>query len=229
MPSWPEALVWSPDGKSLAFTLFVPDAEPSSFLQQAADTAEDTLEKPADAQWAAPVHVTQAARYRQDGGGWLKSGHRHLFVLSVADGTLRQIGSEPFDDSDPAWFTPSACAIRATLAPGSRLSSTIHRFSAIVRRTRVPDPIPPSSSATGTQPRGEMRTLTFLLHLVLPVCPCTYTVLDILVLKYYCRYDDEEISIPRSLPRRNGTDDPQNPELEADARLCAYAAAQGYF
>ena len=57
VPSSPGSLVWSPDGKSLAFTLFVPEREPSSFLQRTVDTAEGDLEKPAGAQWAAPVQI----------------------------------------------------------------------------------------------------------------------------------------------------------------------------
>jgi dipeptidyl aminopeptidase/acylaminoacyl peptidase len=106
VPSSPEQLVWSPDGKSLAFTLFVPEKNASSFLQQAVDTAEGDLTKPAGAQWAPPVQITQLARYREDGGEWLPNGrgHRHLFVLSTVNGGLRQVGSEPFDDGDPAWL-----------------------------------------------------------------------------------------------------------------------------
>ena len=105
VPSSPGTLVWSPDGKSLAFTLFVPKKDAPSFLQQAVDTAEGDLEKPAGAQWAAPVQITQSAHYREDGNGWLQSGsgHRHLFVLSTINGILRQMGSQPFDDSEPAW------------------------------------------------------------------------------------------------------------------------------
>jgi dipeptidyl aminopeptidase/acylaminoacyl peptidase len=98
-----------PDGKSLAFTLFVPEKGAPSFLQQAVDTAEGHLDKPAGAQWAAPVHITQSAHSREDGGGWLPSGsgHRHLFVLSTVNGVVRQVGSQPFDDGDPAWLPDS--------------------------------------------------------------------------------------------------------------------------
>ena len=109
VPSSPGTLVWSPDGKSLAFTLFVPEKSEPSFLQRAVDTAESDLEKPAGAQWAAPVQMTQSAHYREDGGEWLQSGsgHRHLFVLSTVNGVVRQVGSEPFDDADPAWLPDS--------------------------------------------------------------------------------------------------------------------------
>jgi dipeptidyl aminopeptidase/acylaminoacyl peptidase len=109
VPYSPGTLVWSPDGKSLAFTLFIPKKNAPSFLQQAVDTAEGNLNKPAGTEWAAPVQITQAAHYREDGGKWLQSGsgYRHLFVLSTVNGVLRQVGSEPFDDDDVAWLPDS--------------------------------------------------------------------------------------------------------------------------
>ncbi len=107
VPAVPDNLVWSPDGRSLAFTFFVPYEDGPSFLQQAVNSAEDDLQKPAGAQWAAPVQITQLAQYRQDGGTWLRKGHRHLFVLSTVDGSVRQVRGEPFDDNDPAWMPDS--------------------------------------------------------------------------------------------------------------------------
>ncbi len=107
VPSRPETLVWSPDGKYLAFTLDVTNGDTPSFLQLAVNTAEAGLQKPEGAQWAPLVQLTQSAHYREDGGTWLKSGHRHIFVLSTVDGALRQIGSEPFNDDDPAWLPDS--------------------------------------------------------------------------------------------------------------------------
>ncbi len=109
LPARPSALIWSPDGKSLAFTLTIPEETLPSFLQQAVDHAVSTLQRPEKAEWAAPVQITQAAHYREDGGGWLKGegGHRHLFVLSTTDGSLHQVGREPFNDDNPAWTADS--------------------------------------------------------------------------------------------------------------------------
>ena len=105
LPSSPGSLTWSPDSKLLAFTLKVPQRRFPSFLEQAVDQAEGALQKPQDAQWAAPVQITQSAKYREDGGGWLQEadGYSHLFVLSTTDGALRQVGKEPFNDSEPTW------------------------------------------------------------------------------------------------------------------------------
>ena len=126
VPSSPGTLVWSPDGKSLAFTLFVPEKDAPSFLQQAVDTAEGDLDKPAGAQWAAPVQITQSAHYREDGGEWLQSGsgHRHLFVLSTVNGVVQQVGSQPFDDSDPAWLPDS----KALLFTSDRRPGNEHMY-----------------------------------------------------------------------------------------------------
>lgn len=56
-----------------------------------------------------PLQITQSAHYREDGGEWLQSGsgHRHLFVLSTVNGIVRQVGSQTFDDGDPAWLPDS--------------------------------------------------------------------------------------------------------------------------
>ena len=105
--STPENLVWSPDGQKLAFSLFRPDNVASSFLQKAIDTAREELGTASNAYWAKEVEITEAARYRQDGGIWLKAGHEHLFVLSIADGKLRQLETETFDATDPAWMPDS--------------------------------------------------------------------------------------------------------------------------
>ena len=109
VPNRPGSLTWSPDGKLLAFALVTPEATSPSFLEQAVDQAEDQLERPQDAEWAAPVQITQAAHYREDSKGWLKpvAGHHHIFVLSIKDGILRQVGREPFNDDEPAWSADS--------------------------------------------------------------------------------------------------------------------------
>ena len=104
LPSVPDHLSWSPDGKFLAFSLFVPDPETPSSLQKAVDAAEKDLMEPSGAEQAAPVKLTQSARYRLDGGTWLQPGHSHLFVLSTSTGQLHQVGGEPFDDREPAWM-----------------------------------------------------------------------------------------------------------------------------
>ena len=109
VPNRPGSLTWSPDGKQLAFALVTPEATSPSFLERAVNQAENQLERPQNAEWPAPVQITQAAHYREDGRGWLKpeAGHHHIFVLSVKDGILREIGREQFNDDEPAWSADS--------------------------------------------------------------------------------------------------------------------------
>ena len=126
LTSGPDHLSWAPDGRSLAFSLFVPDPDPPSFLQKAVDVAESELKDPKGAAWAAPVQLTQAVRYRVDGGTWLKPGHSHLFVLSTSTGQLRQVGTEPYDDREPSWM-PNGTTLLFTSdrRPGSSRSTDV--------------------------------------------------------------------------------------------------------
>ena len=104
LPSGPGHLSWSPDGQSIAFSMFVPDPDTPSFLQKAVNESEKDLGEPSGAGRAAPVQLTQSARYRLDGGVWLKPGHSHLFVLSTDTGRLQQVGIEPYEDREPSWM-----------------------------------------------------------------------------------------------------------------------------
>ena len=86
---------WSPDGKSIAFTMFVPKpAKPFVSMPS----------KPKGAKWAKPPVVVDRLRFRADGRGYLKSGFRHVFVVPADGGTPRQLTSGDFHhDGHPAW------------------------------------------------------------------------------------------------------------------------------
>ena len=75
-------LRWSPDGKQIAFSTFVPASSPWKIDLPAAPTG---------ATWtAAPKHVT-ALHYRQDRKGFDRPGSTHLFVVTADGGTPRQL------------------------------------------------------------------------------------------------------------------------------------------
>ena len=59
MPDAPHGITWSPDGKRIAYTMFVPD------VTVKLGTVPD---KPAGAKWAEPLQVIDAVVYRTDEG-----------------------------------------------------------------------------------------------------------------------------------------------------------------
>jgi dipeptidyl aminopeptidase/acylaminoacyl peptidase len=74
----------SPDGKWIAFSMFVPAAE-KSFAQLPA--------KPEGAQWNDPPVYIDELVYRRDGSGYARPGYQQLFLLSTEGGSPIQITS----------------------------------------------------------------------------------------------------------------------------------------
>ncbi|MFK7888975.1 MAG: prolyl oligopeptidase family serine peptidase [Gammaproteobacteria bacterium] len=91
----PRGITWSPDGKRLAFTMFVPADGPSFAKPPKAPEA---------AKWAEPVRVFDDLMYRFDGAGWLEEGASHVFVVSADGGTPRQITHGENDFGSPEWL-----------------------------------------------------------------------------------------------------------------------------
>jgi acylaminoacyl-peptidase len=88
-------LAWSPDGKTIALSMFAPEL---------AKPFVDLPAKPEGAEWAEPFKVIRTVNYRADGKGFLKEGHYHLFVLSADGGSPRQVSKGAFDHrGTPAW------------------------------------------------------------------------------------------------------------------------------
>lgn len=92
----PEGLSWSPDGKSLAFTMRV-----------AADTTPlaSLPEKPEGAEWAAPAKYIDRLGYRADGAGYTAPGFEQVFVLPAEGGTPRQVTRGEFQHGGPPVFS----------------------------------------------------------------------------------------------------------------------------
>ena len=92
----PGGLAWSPDGRWLAFTMFVPG--------EGAALDVDMPRRPEGADWGPAWTYIDALDYRSDGNpGFIRAGHRQLFVLPAEGGTPRQVTSGPYDHGAPSW------------------------------------------------------------------------------------------------------------------------------
>jgi dipeptidyl aminopeptidase/acylaminoacyl peptidase len=95
LPAEPLGMAWSPDGKSIAFTMLAAE-EPAPFVQ--------LPKAPKGATWAEPPRIIRSLNYRFDGKGYLKEGYSHLFVLPADGGTPRQLTQGAYDHvGTPAW------------------------------------------------------------------------------------------------------------------------------
>ncbi|HKV07410.1 MAG TPA: S9 family peptidase [Thermoanaerobaculia bacterium] len=88
-------LAWSPDGKRLA--LVVGDVDPDEEDEEKAggegEAAPKTLK---------PI-VIRRLEFKQDGVGYIRDLHQHLYVFDVEKKTSEAITAGPYDDSDPVW------------------------------------------------------------------------------------------------------------------------------
>jgi dipeptidyl aminopeptidase/acylaminoacyl peptidase len=79
----PGGMVWSPDSKSLAFTMHVESEAPLKLTGMP--------KKPEGANWTKAPRVIDRVDYSQDRVGFLERGFRQVFVVSAEGGTARQV------------------------------------------------------------------------------------------------------------------------------------------
>ncbi len=98
----PEDLTWSPDGRWISFSMFVP-SESKPFTEMP--------DKPQGAEWAEPARYIDKVIYRRDGSGYVRDGHSHIFVIPAEGGAPRQLTTGPYDHDGPHEWTPNLDAI----------------------------------------------------------------------------------------------------------------------
>jgi dipeptidyl aminopeptidase/acylaminoacyl peptidase len=104
----PSSIAWSPDGRQIAYAMFVPDEGARLGTPQ---------QRPEGAQWAEPLQVITAVTYRADGEGYLRAGYDQLFLVSSEGGAPRQLSYGPYNNGGPLSWTPDG---RTILFSGNR-------------------------------------------------------------------------------------------------------------
>jgi dipeptidyl aminopeptidase/acylaminoacyl peptidase len=93
----PRNLSWSPNGKQLAFQMFV-EGKPKAPVHLAG--------KPKGAKWAESAIFIDDLHYRFDGGGYGTPGSTEIFILPADGGSARQLTDDEFDNGGPFVWSP---------------------------------------------------------------------------------------------------------------------------
>jgi dipeptidyl aminopeptidase/acylaminoacyl peptidase len=78
----PKGPRWSPDGRSIAFSMFVPEKNSLTISMPP---------EPKGAKWTPAPRFVESLHYRQDQVGFLEDGYTHVFAAPADGGTPRQL------------------------------------------------------------------------------------------------------------------------------------------
>ena len=102
----PNTLTWSPDGKWLAFSMFVPSKGASLTTMPS---------KPKGAEWNAPPVYIDKLKFKADGQSTiLPDGYQQVFIVSTEGGTPRQITTGDYNYNGISWRPDSKAIVVST-------------------------------------------------------------------------------------------------------------------
>ena len=102
LPDSPSSISWSPDGRQIAYVMTVPGT-PTKM--------GSAPPKPEGAKWGEPLEVIDRVTYRADGGGYIKPGYDHVFLVAADGGAPRQLTFGDVNDAGPLSWTPDGKTI----------------------------------------------------------------------------------------------------------------------
>jgi dipeptidyl aminopeptidase/acylaminoacyl peptidase len=102
LPDSPDSIVWSPDGRRIAYAMFIPDDGPR---------LGSAPPRPEGAKWAEPLQITDAVTYRADGAGYLKPGYNQLFWVPADGGAPTQLTFGETNAGGPISWTPDGRSV----------------------------------------------------------------------------------------------------------------------
>lgn len=148
----PSSITWSPDGKSIAFTMSV-DSDEKPFKV-------NMPKKPKGAKWSEDFQYITKARYQADGRGVLDPAYTHIFLVPAEGGTARQLTSGNYHHSGSLSFAADSQSIYFSAnrtdnweyEPGE---ADIFNVSIAGKITQITD-YSGSESSPRVSPNGEM-------------------------------------------------------------------------
>ena len=126
-PGAPRSATWSPDGQTIAFTMFVPAPQPS--FAKAPNL-------PRNKNWNPPVRVFDDVTFRSDGQGYLREGANHVFTISASGGAYRQVTNGEADFSNPEWLGNNTLLVVGNEADDRDLDPIESEIYAVDLKTR---------------------------------------------------------------------------------------------
>lgn len=99
----PSRITWSPDGKSIAFTMEVPANHQPLKVKMP--------KKPKGAKWSEKVTYVSKARYQRDGRGIMDPAFSHVFLIPADGGSARQLTDGDYNHYGPLAFTKDGAVV----------------------------------------------------------------------------------------------------------------------